>query len=83
MPPWLMFGLLGSMLATFIVSRLEAELEQQLALAFFIPGLVYMADAVGRFGSCSANCAWQLPYPVLCWFREALPPRWDCCCRPY
>lgn len=45
--PWLMFGLLGSMVATFIVSRLEAELEQQLALAFFIPGLVYMADAVG------------------------------------
>lgn len=45
--PWLMFGLLGSMVATFIVSRLEAELEKQLALAFFIPGLVYMADAVG------------------------------------
>lgn len=45
--PWLLFGLLGSVLATFIVSRLEAELEKQLALAFFIPGLVYMADAIG------------------------------------
>lgn len=45
--PWLLFGLLGSVIATFIVSRLEAELEKQLALAFFIPGLVYMADAIG------------------------------------
>lgn len=45
--PWLLFGLLGSVMATFIVSRLEAELEKQLALAFFIPGLVYMADAIG------------------------------------
>lgn len=45
--PWLLFGLLGSVIATFIVSRLEVELERQLALAFFIPGLVYMADAIG------------------------------------
>jgi len=34
-------------LATWIVSRFEAALAAQPALAFFIPGLVYLADAIG------------------------------------
>jgi magnesium transporter len=42
-----MFGLLGSALATFVVSRFEQELEAQVALAFFVPGIVYLADAIG------------------------------------
>jgi magnesium transporter len=45
--PWLMLGLLGSVLATFIVARFEAVLELNPAIAFFVPGLVYLADAIG------------------------------------
>jgi magnesium transporter len=45
--PWLLVGLVGSMLATFVVSRFEHALEERVAIAFFVPGLVYLADAIG------------------------------------
>jgi magnesium transporter len=45
--PWLVVGLAGALLAAEIVSAFEARLEATLLLAFFLPGLVYMADAVG------------------------------------
>lgn len=45
--PWLVVGLGGSMLATFIVARFESTLTVKPELAFFIPGLVYLADAIG------------------------------------
>ena len=45
--PWLLVGLLGSVLATAVMGQFEATLQQQLALAFFIPGLVYLSDAIG------------------------------------
>lgn len=45
--PWLLLGLLGSMLATFIVARFEALLAARPSIAFFVPGLVYLADAIG------------------------------------
>lgn len=45
--PWLLVGLAGSMVATYIVSRFEATLEARPMLAFFVPGLVYLADAIG------------------------------------
>lgn len=45
--PWLILGLAGSALATFVMSRFEAALNTKLALAFFVPGLVYLADAIG------------------------------------
>jgi magnesium transporter len=45
--PWLLVGLAGSMLATFIVAGFEAALEARIAIAFFVPGIVYLADAVG------------------------------------
>ncbi len=45
--PWLLVGLLGSAFATFVMSRFEQALAQLPAIAFFIPGLVYMADAIG------------------------------------
>jgi magnesium transporter len=45
--PWLLLGLVGAMLAAVIVSVFEHDLNEQVALAFFIPGIVYMADAVG------------------------------------
>jgi magnesium transporter len=45
--PWLLVGLLGAMAATAIVGGFESELEANVLLAFFIPAVVYMADAVG------------------------------------
>jgi magnesium transporter len=45
--PWLIVGLGGSVLATFIVAGFETALAAKPALAFFVPGLVYLADAIG------------------------------------
>jgi magnesium transporter len=45
--PWLVLGLVGGMLATIVVNFFESALEKELALAFFIPVIVYMSDAVG------------------------------------
>lgn len=45
--PWLLVGLVGAMLSISIVSAFEERLERHVALAFFIPAVVYIADAVG------------------------------------
>lgn len=46
--PSLLIGLLGGLLATKVVSHFHASLEQELALAFFIPVIVYLSAAVGQ-----------------------------------
>jgi magnesium transporter len=45
--PWLLLGLGGALLAADLVGAFEAHLQLNLMLAFFIPGIVYLADAVG------------------------------------
>lgn len=45
--PWLLVGLAGALLAAVIVGRFEDQLEANVLVALFIPGIVYMADAVG------------------------------------
>jgi magnesium transporter len=45
--PWLLAGLIGSTLSALLMSRFEKLLEAQIAVAFFIPGIVYLADAIG------------------------------------
>jgi len=45
--PWLLIGLFGGIVATLIVARYEALLEADVRLAFFIPIIVYLSDAVG------------------------------------
>jgi magnesium transporter len=45
--PWLLVGLTGSVLATAVVTRFEAALHERVAIAFFIPAIVYLADAIG------------------------------------
>jgi magnesium transporter len=45
--PWLLVGLGGALLAADLVGWFEAELRDRVMLAFFIPGIVYLADAVG------------------------------------
>ncbi len=44
--PWLVVGLVGMLLAADVVALFERELQTSLVLAFFLPGLVYLADAV-------------------------------------
>lgn len=45
--PWLIIGLLGSMIATWVMASFETALQSKVSIAFFVPGLVYLADAIG------------------------------------
>lgn len=45
--PWLALGLAGAMSSAVIVASFEEELRAEVLLAFFVPAVVYMADAVG------------------------------------
>ncbi len=45
--PWLLVGLVGAMASALIVGSFEAQLDEKVLLAFFVPAVVYMADAVG------------------------------------
>ena len=45
--PWLLVGLAGAMASAVIVGAFETQLEEMVLLAVFLPGVVYMADAVG------------------------------------
>jgi magnesium transporter len=45
--PWLLLGLAGALLAADLVGSFETHLQLNVMLAFFIPGIVYLADAVG------------------------------------
>jgi len=45
--PWLLVGLLGAMASAVLVGSFEVQLDKKVLLAFFVPAVVYMADAVG------------------------------------
>ena len=45
--PWLLVGLVGAMASAVLVGSFEEELDAKVILAFFVPAVVYMADAVG------------------------------------
>ncbi|HXG08490.1 MAG TPA: magnesium transporter [Gemmataceae bacterium] len=45
--PWLLLGLAGALLAADVVGLFQGLLENNVVLAFFLPGIVYLADAVG------------------------------------
>lgn len=45
--PWLLVGLVLSAAAAGIMAGFEATLRANLAVAFFIPSLVYLTDAIG------------------------------------
>ncbi|MBI2040080.1 magnesium transporter [Candidatus Microgenomates bacterium] len=45
--PWLIVGLFGGAIAGIIVSRFELSLRENVSLAFFIPIVAYMSDAIG------------------------------------
>lgn len=45
--PWLLIGLAGAGLSADVVGLFAGHLEKYVLVAFFIPGIVYLADAVG------------------------------------
>lgn len=45
--PWLLIGLLGALGTAEIVSAFEEEMRRNVLVAVFLPGIVYIADAVG------------------------------------
>jgi magnesium transporter len=45
--PWLLLGLIGSVLMTLVMAGFAGALERRVAVAFFVPALVYLADAIG------------------------------------
>jgi magnesium transporter len=45
--PWLALGLAGAAISAWLVGLFEGRIEADVRLAFFIPGVVYLADAVG------------------------------------
>jgi len=45
--PWLLVGLVGAALSAWLVGSFEQRIADDVRVAFFIPGIVYMADAVG------------------------------------
>jgi magnesium transporter len=57
--PWLALGLLGAMASALVVGAFEEELRKQVLLAFFIPAVVYMADAVGTQTERSSSAGWH------------------------
>jgi magnesium transporter len=45
--PWLVFGLFASSIITFVMVGFEQALSTNVAVAFFVPALVYIAGAIG------------------------------------
>ncbi len=45
--PWLVIGLGGAMVASLIASRFELTLKETITVAFFIPIMTNMSDAIG------------------------------------
>ena len=45
--PWLVICLIGGLTASFIVSRFELTIRENVAIAFFIPIIANLSDAIG------------------------------------
>lgn len=45
--PWLVVGLAGALVAAAVVGAFEELLAAEVLVALFVPGIVYMADAIG------------------------------------
>lgn len=45
--PWLILGLAGGVIVTLLVSKFENILSSNISVAFFLPVIVYMSDAIG------------------------------------
>jgi len=45
--PWLVIGLIGAMMSAGLMAAFEMQLSANLTVAYFVPRIVYLADAVG------------------------------------
>ena len=45
--PWLLVGLAGALASAALIGAFERQLDDNVLLAFFIPGVVYMSAAIG------------------------------------
>jgi magnesium transporter len=45
--PWLLLGVVGAMASVLVMGAFDAQLEENVIVAFFVPAIVYMAAAVG------------------------------------
>lgn len=45
--PWLLVGLAGAMASALLIGAFEEEIADNVLLAFFLPGVIYLAAAVG------------------------------------
>ncbi|MCC6671747.1 MAG: magnesium transporter [Planctomycetes bacterium] len=45
--PWLLVGLAGSLLAALVVAGFAGLLRRRVDVAYFVPAIVYLADAIG------------------------------------
>lgn len=45
--PWLVVGLAGALVAAMVMQRFERTMDANVAVAFFVPSIVYIADAIG------------------------------------
>ena len=46
--PWILIGLVGGLLTAGVISGFEGTLEEHIILAFFMPLVAYLSDAVGN-----------------------------------
>ena len=76
--PWLLVGLVGSAFATALMTRFESVLERNVAVAFFLPGLVYMADAIGTQTEAIVVRGLSLTHTGFAeqWLKEAMTGAW-------
>jgi magnesium transporter len=68
--PWLLVGLVMSTAATAVMAGFESALHANIAIAFFIPALVYLTDAIGTQTEAIAVRGLSLrkkPLPYILW----------------
>jgi magnesium transporter len=63
--PWLLVGLVGSIIATAVVQSYESTLQANIVIAFFVPAIVYLADAIGTQSEAVAVRGLSLATPEL------------------
>jgi magnesium transporter len=58
--PWVLIGLAGSTVITAIMAEFETPLSAHIAVAFFVPALVFLTDSVGTQSEIIAVRAFSL-----------------------
>ncbi|HXV25551.1 MAG TPA: magnesium transporter [Alphaproteobacteria bacterium] len=72
--PWLIVGMIGSMVAALVMSGFEGTLQARVEIAFFVPAIVYLADAIGTQTEAAAVRGLSLNHlpPLRTLFNESI-----------